>query len=154
MTIDLDAIRGAIGYVHAPKLDEVFRLARLGQQREQERRAELGRLLTVVVGASSTIPRDGDSAIVAVQTALGDVLSFVSSLTAPPWTSDAPTVTGWYWVDRGDNNPRVFEVSVQDGRAKANVFGTWLSWEFCVEEECFRQWSGPLPEPPEGESDG
>ena len=46
MTIDLDAIRGAIGYVHAPKLDEVFRLARLGQQREQERcgRCKFGRM--------------------------------------------------------------------------------------------------------------
>lgn len=37
MTIDLDALYESLGYVHAPKIDELFRLARLGQQRERER---------------------------------------------------------------------------------------------------------------------
>lgn len=115
-----------------------------------EQLRELGRLLSNVVAHIGMLCHMGDGGIDMLKTALGEVASFVSSLTAPPWTGEAPTVAGWYWWREDESDE-------------------WLPWEvFPVEEtECWAlymhteagtmcpvstvggQWSGPLPEPGE-----
>ncbi len=61
----------------------------------------------------------------------------------PPWTTQPPTVDGWYWVKWQGFSPVIMKF---DGNRYVTECGVDDPWTVDTLEHA--QWSGPIPEPP------
>jgi hypothetical protein len=62
------------------------------------------------------------------------------------WTSEKPTVPGWYWYRDNAVPSRIVEVSTRSGGA---LWVTRMQRNGCFVDRLYGQWSGPI-EPPGG----
>ena len=60
------------------------------------------------------------------------------------WTSEKPTVAGWYWCKKEGRKPCIVKLSADAGNGKLVD-----SWSSCFVENWKAEWAGPIQPPKE-----
>lgn len=71
----------------------------------------------------------------------------VDSLVSSRWSSEIPTVPGWYWSKDHHGIARIEQVHRHMGDSLSILENTWMGWRHVPIKNMGRQWAGPIPLP-------